>query len=54
VAKIEKGDVVELKSGGPEMTVTMKAIGGDWVCQWFEGQKLVVASFPPEGLRKVK
>lgn len=53
MSQLEKGDVVELRSGGPRTTVTMKApvIGG--VCQWFEGQKVSVATFPEEALRVV-
>lgn len=38
---IKKGDVVRLKSGGPEMTVdnVFKAIGGQTManCKWFAG-----------------
>jgi len=49
------GDVVQLKSGGPEMTVTMA--GKDsydaptvW-CAWFEGTIQKNATFPPEALK---
>lgn len=55
-----EGDVVRLKSGGPDMTV-------DWAgdvnfsgilvpsvkCKWFEGKKLLEAEFKPELLEKV-
>ena len=53
MSQFEKGDVVALKSGGPKMTVTMKALGGGWVCQWFDGQKLGVSNFPEEALQLV-
>ena len=54
-AKVFKtGDVVQLKSGGPKMTVkqyTALASGGSNVrCQWFEGGKHQEASFPGESL----
>ncbi|WP_339504002.1 YodC family protein [Pseudomonas sp. RL_105y_Pfl2_101] len=41
---IEKGDVVELKSGGPSMTVQtlgnweMKGIEDGAMCVWFDGK----------------
>ncbi|MGY4663225.1 uncharacterized protein YodC (DUF2158 family) [Pseudomonas chlororaphis] len=41
---IEKGDVVELKSGGPSMTVQilgkwdMKGIEEGALCVWFDGK----------------
>ncbi len=44
------GDVVMLKSGGPQMTVTSvdtNALGTLLVfCVWFEGNKPIEASFP--------
>lgn len=47
-AQFQPGDVVQLKSGGPSMTVshTVGGIGGDkLVCKWFEGNKLQSAEF---------
>jgi uncharacterized protein YodC (DUF2158 family) len=48
------GDTVELKSGGPDMTVTrIGAAGGEpmvW-CVWFEGTKDLYGLFPPETLK---
>lgn len=49
------GDVVELKSGGPRMTV--ESIGTQIdpdgvVCRWFEGKDLKQATFPPGSLQK--
>ena len=51
---IEKGDVVQLKSGGPKMTVTeTKDRYGNVACVWFDGTKQVYGSFPMETLNKV-
>lgn len=47
------GDVVELKSGGPEMTVQSK--DGDHVwAQWFGGRKLERGRFPVASLLPVE
>ena len=50
------GDVVELKSGGPEMTVETvgKDAGGKdmiW-CAWFNGTDKKSGCFPPEAVKK--
>ncbi|HRE72598.1 MULTISPECIES: DUF2158 domain-containing protein [unclassified Candidatus Accumulibacter] len=53
------GDIVQLKSGGPEMTVQkINDIGDDvstvrFRCQWFAGKKLESGSFPEESLKPV-
>jgi uncharacterized protein YodC (DUF2158 family) len=53
----KRGDVVRLKSGGPEMTVKQEA--GDPVglttvwCEWFAGDKLEQKPFEPECLEMV-
>jgi uncharacterized protein YodC (DUF2158 family) len=55
----QPGDIVQLKSGGPKMTVQRKddflpRIGqeADKVeCQWFVGNKLQHGSFFPESLK---
>ena len=45
------GDVVMLKSGGPEMTVSeVIATSGKFRTQWFGGRKLENGVFPPESL----
>jgi len=48
------GDTVQLKSGGPDMTVTrIGTSGGDpmvW-CAWFEGTKDAYGLFPPDALK---
>ena len=52
--KIEKGDVIQLKSGGPEMTAVSDAYksGDDWYvrCTWFEGAKRHSDNFIVESL----
>lgn len=49
------GDIVQLKSGGPDMTV--KAIprqhASYYVCQWFAGKKLESGDFQPDSLKVV-
>lgn len=49
------GDIVQLKSGGPEMTV--KAVPSThrpyYSCQWFAGKKLEAGDFPADSLKLV-
>jgi uncharacterized protein YodC (DUF2158 family) len=55
------GDIVRLKSGGPDMTIvgTARTIEADlrqktrWSCSWFGGKKLEHGSFPSEALDAV-
>lgn len=53
----EIGDIVRLKSGGPDMTVeNTRGVSVDRVivdCQWFAGKKLHRGAFDPETLVKV-
>jgi uncharacterized protein YodC (DUF2158 family) len=50
------GDIVKLKSGGPEMTVRKvntnmsEEFSGNYQCQWFAGKKLDSGVFPQESL----
>lgn len=48
------GDIVKLKSGGPDMTVRdINDVGNSGVyfqCQWFAGKKLESGSFRGESL----
>jgi uncharacterized protein YodC (DUF2158 family) len=48
------GDLVQLKSGGPVMTVQAipdgMGISNFYRCQWFSGKKLENGAFPPESL----
>jgi uncharacterized protein YodC (DUF2158 family) len=49
------GDIVKLKSGGPEMTV--RAIPTEhtkqYICQWFAGKKLEQGTFPADSLEQI-
>ncbi|HVI81664.1 MAG TPA: DUF2158 domain-containing protein [Chthoniobacterales bacterium] len=45
------GELVELKSGGPAMTI-VKALGnGNVLCQWFRGNTIKKKTFPMEALQ---
>ena len=51
------GDLVRLKSGGPDMTVEMDAASnyerkGQIRCVWFEGNKKMQNDFVPGTLKK--
>ena len=46
--KFQVGQVVQLRSGGPEMTVHAVLQGGLIHCQWFGGRKLEQGYFSPE------
>lgn len=49
------GDIVKLKSGGPEMTVEgWNGYHGGYDCQWFAGKKLDTGRFKLESLVLVK
>jgi uncharacterized protein YodC (DUF2158 family) len=50
------GDIVQLKSGGPEMTVERVSSAGKNVywCQWFAGRKLESGQFPADSLKPVQ
>lgn len=45
------GDLVELNSGGPVMTVKSIARDGSIYGQWFAGKKLEQGNFPAESLK---
>jgi uncharacterized protein YodC (DUF2158 family) len=45
------GDVVQLKSGGPQMTVKFLD-GDDVICMWFDGKRTLDERFPAETLAK--
>ena len=32
---MKDGDIVQLKSGGPAMTISGKGLGDTWHCIWF-------------------
>lgn len=49
------GDVVQLKSGGPSMTVSdvnTGALGDKVACEWFDGSKRMRENFSPDALKK--
>ena len=47
----KSGDIVQLKSGGPGMTVTRVVDGGKVLhTSWFAGKKNKTASFPIEAV----
>jgi uncharacterized protein YodC (DUF2158 family) len=56
--KFKTGDIVQLKSGGPNMTV--KDVGDatfgkpEYICQWFGGRKLEQGIFPQDSLELAK
>lgn len=51
--QIREGDLVQLKSGGPVMTVVRVNGPGTLSCKWFKGSKVNTDYFPPSALRKV-
>lgn len=51
---IKLGDTVQLKSGGPIMTVGGTGLGGDFNCSWFNGKELLQGSFYAEQLKPAK
>ena len=47
------GDIVQLLSGGPKMTVTNPSnFEGRVACQWFSGSKLSHGDFEPSTLKR--
>jgi uncharacterized protein YodC (DUF2158 family) len=60
--QFKAGDVVQLKSGGPKMTVektgheSMMGAQGDYAvwCVWFEGTKRKTDTFGPASLKKIE
>lgn len=54
--KLAIGNIVKLKSGGPDMTVQIlpQDSGTYYTCQWFAGKKLESGRFPADSLELVK
>jgi uncharacterized protein YodC (DUF2158 family) len=50
------GNIVQLKSGGPPMTVkSVEALDGECFCEWFgDGSTLKSHTFFPETLKEAK
>ena len=57
MAEIKLGDIVELKSGGPKMTVSqigkIRDVPSAW-CDWFETTKKQTGAFPLHSLKLVE
>ncbi|WP_027177117.1 YodC family protein [Desulfovibrio aminophilus] len=55
--KYKVGDIVQLRSGGPEMTVKEipdnDLFSNYYICQWFAGKKLASGNFQEESLEPV-
>lgn len=54
---IKAGDVVQLKSGSPSMTVD--SVLDDWgilsvLCSWFDGKTIQQTKFPATSVERVK
>lgn len=53
--RFNKGDIVQLKSGGPKMTVDEpQTETGNVLCTWFAGNKLQQGYFDPETIKKLR
>jgi uncharacterized protein YodC (DUF2158 family) len=58
--ELKAGDLVELKSGGPTMTVKGRVSTGldnsttIYICQWFGGKKLESGQFHVDSLKTVE
>ncbi len=54
MSAFNNGDVVQLKSGGPLMTVTSISTRGEGgvICQWFAGDVRKSDMFTPEALKE--
>ncbi len=51
--ELKVGDTVELKSGGPKMTISqMGEPRQGWFCIWFDGKERKEGTFTAETLRK--
>jgi uncharacterized protein YodC (DUF2158 family) len=52
VQAFNKGDIVQLKSGGPKMTVSeLIHHSGNYLVKWFAGSKMESAQVSPEALQ---
>ncbi|WP_089528498.1 YodC family protein [Pantoea ananatis] len=56
-AKYKVGDIVQINSGGPLMTVQVSPAdptATTYTCQWFAGKKLESGRFPESSLKPVQ
>lgn len=54
--KFAIGDLVKLKSGGPDMTVKSlpTQTSSTYTCQWFAGKKLEQGNFPEDSVELIE
>jgi uncharacterized protein YodC (DUF2158 family) len=52
--RLKTGDLVELKSGGPKMTIIGLSLHGFVICRWFDGESLSRARFFPSNVAVTK
>jgi uncharacterized protein YodC (DUF2158 family) len=52
--RFEIGEIVQLRSGGPRMTVHSLDSDGEIVCQWFEGNEVHEENFPNDVLKRIE
>ncbi len=54
--ELKVGMIVQLKSGGPQMTVVKidPKYEGSIFCRWYSGDKFEREGFPPEALEIIK
>jgi len=53
MAELKPGDTVELKSGGPPMTIKCQTDTGEFWCEWFLNGKLDSDTCTPDSLHLV-
>ncbi|GAB3767228.1 YodC family protein [Spirosoma pomorum] len=64
MSKFNLGDLVQLKSGGPAMTIgscktdfveqgSLEKVGQIWTCQWFDGNTLSKGDFHEDTIQSV-
>jgi uncharacterized protein YodC (DUF2158 family) len=51
---LKTGDTVQLKSGGPIMTLGGEMASGGWKCHWFNGKELKEGLFRLDELQKAQ
>ena len=52
--QLQTGDIAELKTGGPKMTIlSLDGSSGEAICIWFEGKNRNEEIFDVGALRKV-
>ena len=55
MAELKVGDVVQLKSGGPKMTIAdTKPNPAGILCTWFDKAEVKSSRFPPQSLGPIK